>query len=278
MWANLLLSITDPTGKIESVQQCVPAHCRYEPAEILGALHRIIRHPHMPRAVFRVLWNFLLAGRPVGAYVKNMAKSGQARLASPRYADPGWLPRSAWKPTSGRPAIIEPLTNRCWRTRRRGGRIDAQIEASTGVLMEAPDQRPESPATSVSWPIAWWAEVEACPLPRLAPGAARARARSFRSSPSTTSRLPPPPGPRPSPPSAWTSNASLNSADFRCQTHGTGARSVCSAGAGLRIASEIENQANALDSARSDLVPACEAMYRPLRHRSRDAEPRSGRR
>jgi hypothetical protein len=42
----------------------------------MGQPHNIIRHPDMPRAVFKLLWDTLFEGREVFAYVKNMARSG----------------------------------------------------------------------------------------------------------------------------------------------------------------------------------------------------------
>ncbi|MEV0595757.1 PAS domain-containing protein [Nonomuraea cavernae] len=44
--------------------------------ELVGAPHRIVRHPGMPAGVFMALWERLLAGRPAGAYMQNLAKDG----------------------------------------------------------------------------------------------------------------------------------------------------------------------------------------------------------
>lgn len=44
--------------------------------ELLGQPHSMIRHPDMPRAVFKLLWDRLGAGHEIFAYVKNMTKSG----------------------------------------------------------------------------------------------------------------------------------------------------------------------------------------------------------
>lgn len=48
----------------------------YSRAELVGAPHSIIRHPDMPRAVFKLLWDQIGAEQEIFAYVKNMAKSG----------------------------------------------------------------------------------------------------------------------------------------------------------------------------------------------------------
>ena len=48
----------------------------YAERELLGQPHSIIRHPDMPRTVFKVLWDAIGSGEEVFAYVKNMTKSG----------------------------------------------------------------------------------------------------------------------------------------------------------------------------------------------------------
>jgi hypothetical protein len=48
----------------------------YTEADLLGAPHSLLRHPAMPRAVFRFLWERILAGHEVFAYVNNLARSG----------------------------------------------------------------------------------------------------------------------------------------------------------------------------------------------------------
>nr|BFD63363.1 hypothetical protein BdHM001_20440 [Bdellovibrio sp. HM001] len=43
---------------------------------MIGAPHSLIRHPDMPRSVFKLFWDTLKADRPIGAYVKNLAGDG----------------------------------------------------------------------------------------------------------------------------------------------------------------------------------------------------------
>jgi PAS domain S-box-containing protein len=73
---DIIVSKTDLKGRITYANQtfCHIAGCTE--AELMGQPHSIIRHPDMPRAVFKLLWDTLLEGREVFAYVKNMAKSG----------------------------------------------------------------------------------------------------------------------------------------------------------------------------------------------------------
>jgi hypothetical protein len=44
--------------------------------ETLGAPHNIIRHPDMPRCIFKLLWDTVPQGKEIFAYVVNRAKNG----------------------------------------------------------------------------------------------------------------------------------------------------------------------------------------------------------
>jgi len=48
----------------------------YTEEELLGQPHSIIRHPDMPRCVFKLLWDTVQQGEEIFAYVKNMCKNG----------------------------------------------------------------------------------------------------------------------------------------------------------------------------------------------------------
>jgi PAS domain S-box-containing protein len=73
---DLIVSKTDLTGRITYANDVFCKISGYSEAELLGQPHSIIRHPDMPRAVFKYLWDTILEGREVFAYVKNLAKSG----------------------------------------------------------------------------------------------------------------------------------------------------------------------------------------------------------
>jgi PAS domain-containing protein len=49
----------------------------YTNAELIGKPHSIVRHPDMPRVVFKLLWETIRAGKNINALVKNMAKDGR---------------------------------------------------------------------------------------------------------------------------------------------------------------------------------------------------------
>ena len=73
---EVFFSRTDDRGVIRSGNWVFHRVAAYEWPEMLGAPHRIIRHPDMPRAVFWLLWDTIKSGRPVGAYIKNRARDG----------------------------------------------------------------------------------------------------------------------------------------------------------------------------------------------------------
>ncbi len=74
---ELFFSITDKTSRLLFVNDVFVRISGYEEGELLGKLHNIIRHPHMPRCAFKIMWERLEKGLPMCAYVKNLAKDGK---------------------------------------------------------------------------------------------------------------------------------------------------------------------------------------------------------
>ncbi|MFT4277265.1 MAG: PAS domain-containing protein [Rhodopseudomonas sp.] len=73
---ELIVSKTDLKGRITYANRTFCHIAGYAENELLGQPHSIIRHPDMPRAVFRLVWDTIAAGREIFGYVKNMARSG----------------------------------------------------------------------------------------------------------------------------------------------------------------------------------------------------------
>jgi PAS domain S-box-containing protein len=48
----------------------------YTQGELLDKPHSLIRHPDMPKIIFKYLWDMLQAGKDVKAFVKNLSKDG----------------------------------------------------------------------------------------------------------------------------------------------------------------------------------------------------------
>ncbi|MEM1422479.1 MAG: PAS domain-containing protein [Planctomycetota bacterium] len=73
---ELIVSKTDLKGRIAYSNRVFQAISGYTEAELIGAPHSILRHPSMPRCVFRLLWDRISSGREVFAYVMNLCKNG----------------------------------------------------------------------------------------------------------------------------------------------------------------------------------------------------------
>jgi PAS domain S-box-containing protein len=73
---SFIVSKTDLKGRLTYANRVFCEVAGYSEKELLGQPHSMIRHPDMPRAVFKLLWDTIQDGREVFAYVKNMARSG----------------------------------------------------------------------------------------------------------------------------------------------------------------------------------------------------------
>ncbi|WP_130736137.1 PAS domain-containing protein [Flavobacterium sp. J27] len=75
--SKVIMSKTDARGIIEYANEVFVDVCGYEDYELMGQPHNIIRHPDMPKVIFKVLWEKLQSGQNFHAIVKNLAKSGR---------------------------------------------------------------------------------------------------------------------------------------------------------------------------------------------------------
>ena len=73
---EIIVSKTDVTGKITYANHVFMTVSGYAEHELLGAPHSLVRHPDMPRAVFKFLWERILDGHEAFAYVNNLARNG----------------------------------------------------------------------------------------------------------------------------------------------------------------------------------------------------------
>jgi PAS domain S-box-containing protein len=75
--SEIVLSKTDLKGNITYGNELFVALSGYTQEELLGQPHNIIRHPKMPKIIFKALWETLQAGKEINAYVVNLAKGGE---------------------------------------------------------------------------------------------------------------------------------------------------------------------------------------------------------
>lgn len=73
---EMFFSITDPRGIILACNEVFARVSKIEIKDLIGKPHNVIRHPDMPKAIFKLLWEEIKAGRPITAYVKNLASDG----------------------------------------------------------------------------------------------------------------------------------------------------------------------------------------------------------
>lgn len=72
-----IVSRTDEKGIIRFVNDYFKEIAGYNENELIGQPHNVIRHPDMPKIIFKHLWDELKQGHDVRAIIKNLAKDGR---------------------------------------------------------------------------------------------------------------------------------------------------------------------------------------------------------
>lgn len=73
---EIIVSKTDIKGILTYCNQTFMEISDYRESELIGKPHNIIRHPKMPRCIFRLLWDTISNGHELFAYVVNRTKNG----------------------------------------------------------------------------------------------------------------------------------------------------------------------------------------------------------
>lgn len=71
-----IVSKTTPKGVITYINRDFVEISGFTEAELIGQAHNIVRHPDMPQAAFKDLWEKVQAGKPWRGMVKNRCKNG----------------------------------------------------------------------------------------------------------------------------------------------------------------------------------------------------------
>ena len=71
---TIIVSKTDTKGIIQYANDIFLEIADYTEGEVMGKPHNILRHPDMPKCVFKLLWDRVKAGQEIFAYVKNRTK------------------------------------------------------------------------------------------------------------------------------------------------------------------------------------------------------------
>ncbi|MFK5947773.1 MAG: PAS domain-containing protein [Methylococcales bacterium] len=73
---DFIVSKTDTKGRITYANRIFMEICGFPESELLNVQHNIIRHPDMPRGVFRFMWDTLKAGDEFLGFAKNLCSDG----------------------------------------------------------------------------------------------------------------------------------------------------------------------------------------------------------
>jgi len=73
---EIIVSKTDLKGRITYANDVFQKIAGYTEQGLLGQPHSIVRHPDMPRCIFKLLWDTLQGGNEIFAYVINRAHNG----------------------------------------------------------------------------------------------------------------------------------------------------------------------------------------------------------
>jgi len=139
----ILVSKTDRHGTIKYANVAFCRVAGYSEAELIGQPHNIVRHPDMPKVVFKLLWEHLQAGQEFWGYVKNRAKDGgyywvYAHVTPTFDTRTGEIVgyHSDRRPArAGALSVIEPLYARMREAEQSGG-VDAGVAVLEAVLKE----------------------------------------------------------------------------------------------------------------------------------------------
>jgi PAS domain S-box-containing protein len=138
---DFIVSKTDLKGIITYGNRIFIDISGYSERELLGAPHNILRHPDMPRSVFKLLWDSIQAGREINAYVKNLSSDGGFYWVfanvTPSYDERGALAgyySVRRKPHARAIAAVSELYRTMLETERRAGAGQEGMKASLNVL------------------------------------------------------------------------------------------------------------------------------------------------
>ena len=72
-----IVSRTDLKGNITFANKAFCALSGYDKNELVGSPHSIVRHPDMPKAAFREMWETIKNNQKWHGFIKNLRKDGK---------------------------------------------------------------------------------------------------------------------------------------------------------------------------------------------------------
>ena len=74
---GVMITETDLKGRMTYVNRKFVNMSAYDKTELVGKPHSIMRHPDMPKCLFKNMWETLKKGETWKGYVKNLRKDGK---------------------------------------------------------------------------------------------------------------------------------------------------------------------------------------------------------
>ncbi|WP_151901400.1 PAS domain-containing protein [Sulfurimonas hydrogeniphila] len=137
---DFIVSKTDTKGRLTYVNKIFIDLAEYREEELLGKPHNIVRHPDMPKAIFKLLWDRVQAKEEIFAYVINSTKNNNSYWVyanvTPSLDERGntvgyYSVRR--KPNPEALKVIKPLYAQMLQAERSGG-MDASMKILTDLL------------------------------------------------------------------------------------------------------------------------------------------------
>jgi len=139
---DFIVSKTDTKGRLTYVNKIFMDMAEYTEEELLGKPHNIIRHPDMPKAVFKLLWDYVQRGEEIFAFVLNKTKKGNDYWVyaniTPSFDEHkniiGYYSVRR-RPNPKAIEILKPVYKQMKDAERSGG-VDAGVKVLTDILKE----------------------------------------------------------------------------------------------------------------------------------------------
>ena len=145
---ELIVTKTDPRGVLTYANDIFLRLSALHEDETIGRPHNIIRHPDMPRAIFKLLWEALGRRQEVFAYVVNLATDGA------HY----WVLAHVTPSTDAQGRLVGYHSSRRRRSPARSPRSARSTPScapkNAGTTTRPPGSTPPGPGSRASWPRA----------------------------------------------------------------------------------------------------------------------------
>jgi len=139
--STLLVTKTDLKGKITYANRSFIEIVQMSEKTLIGTPHNIIRHPDMPKVIFKYLWSYIQNKKEIHAYVKNLCSDGSyywvLANVTPSYSQGKVIGyhSARRKPTKEALDIIIPLYKKLLQAEKSSG-IVASEKILTDLLTE----------------------------------------------------------------------------------------------------------------------------------------------